>query len=188
MYIECLCRKDNDNLHIPLSNFLSNPFSRIKYGKSKIFMGDIYYIPYYAHIYNVLETGEEYIIMNSSLADDIFVLSLKLQNDITIQKIYSEDKYVLNTVKNIDISKEEVNKKLHLNNQFRKLLLRYKIDLISVKTIYIVIQTFYVQCKTNKLFLVDTISKKVDFKHFKFVEKSFIENYLNDKNIIIKHI
>lgn len=181
MKAECLIRKGAAPQLEVLLNFLKSTAAMIKYGKTVVYEGETYYIPYYRQNYHVQETGETYVFLNSQLSDDIAVYK---ENGSVMTELIEEqvqDCYVLKGKKIEKDAKLEIQKKIKLNRKMRKTSVKYHLEEQPVSTVYLPEQTFYVKGKSNYLFLVDGFLGKVDYRHLEEVKRQFAQNYLNER-------
>ena len=178
MKIECMIRKDAEKPIETLAEFLRKFAAVVKYGRTTIYEGDVYYLPYTLVKYLIRETGETYLFLGSRLADDICVLKEDSGTAVEYLEAEAHPDYVLLPKKGEDIVREEVKRKISLNKKMRKIYARYHFEPTSLRTVYLPEQAFYVKGKSQYFLLVDPLLGKVDYKHLGEVEKRFAENYM----------
>lgn len=176
MEIACISHKETVKAQDILADFLKSFAAVTKYGRTVIYEGDIYYIPYYMLTYRVEETGESYGFLAGMLCEDISVFKLDGDAGIEIDKKTVDETCVLRGEKTEEEVREEVYRKIKLNKRLRKMFRRFHMEEISIQPLYLAEQTFYVKGKSTFLFLVDSFLRKVDFKHLGEVKKRFVEN------------
>lgn len=176
MEIACICHRETGNARDILADFLKSFAAVAKYGRSVIYEGEIYYIPYYMIAYVVKETGEKYGFLAGVLCEDISVFKLDRDAGIEIEQKEVDEAYVLCGTKEKEAVREEVSRKIKLNKRLRKMFMRFHMEEVSIQPVYLAEQTFYVKGKSTFLFLVDNFLRKVDFKHQGEVEKRFVKN------------
>ena len=180
MRIECLQRKNPADGKEILAGFLRSLMAVARYGRTTIYEGDTYYIPYTMVTYLVEETKEQYRFLASEVSEDISVFREDEKNAIELISLETEEKYLVPGTKEETKLLEEVEKKIRLNKKMRKMFKRYHFTMIEIKTIYLPEQTFYGRGKKDNLFLVDQLLQKVDFKNLSSVETCFARNFLNE--------
>ncbi len=176
MEIACICRKEAVRARDILADFLKSFAAVTKYGRTVIYEGEIYYIPCYMLTYQVEETGERYGFLAGALCEDISVFRLDEKSGIETVQREVLDGYVLFGEKTAETVREEVSRKIRLNKRLRKMFMRFHIKEISLRSVYLPEQTFYVKGKSTDLFLVDDFLRKVDFKNAGAVGRRFVEN------------
>lgn len=177
MEILSLERKDTISPTEVLANHLKTFASILKYGKTVIYKGDIYYIPYHMHLYRIQETNELYAFLCSQISEDIFIYKDNEKKQFSTKACEVDEFYVVEAKKDTSTTAEEVNRKISLNNKIRKLKKKYTFLYEGVKSVYLPEQTFYVKGKTETLFAVDLFLSKVDFKHIHCVGDAFMKAY-----------
>lgn len=178
MKIECMVRKDAEKPIETLAGFLKKFGAVVKYGRTTIYEGEMYYLPCTLVKYRIRETGETYIFLGSRLADDICVWKQDSRAAAEILEADAEPDHVLCPKKDEDMVREEVLRKIKLNKKMRKMYAKYHFQETGIHTVYLPEQTFYVQGKSQYLLLVDPLLGKVDYKHLSEVEKRFVQNCL----------
>lgn len=176
MEITCIYQRNTINPQDILADFLKGFAAVTKYGRTIIYKGETYYLPYYMMTWQVEETGEKYGFLAGALCEDISVFRLdeKPEIDILPEEIPAE--YVLTGEKKEEAVRDEISRKIRLNRRLRKMFARFHIRELSLQPVYLPEQTFYGRGKSTYLFLVDNFLRKVDFKHQEAVEKRFVEN------------
>lgn len=182
MKIECLRQTGGKMNREILADFLRTLIAVAKYGRTTIYDGEIYYLPYTMMKYKVKETGEVYTFIASEVSDDVSVYKEEENIRLVLAKEDARPEYVIEGKKNNSELLEEVGKKIQLNKKMRKTFQKYQFDLTEVKTVYLPEQTFYGRGKKEYLFLVDHFLQKVDFKNLLPVEEQFAKNYLKEQN------
>ncbi len=174
--ITCIYQRNTNNPQNILADFLKGFAAVTKYGRTVIYEGETYYLPYYMKTCQVEETGEKYGFLAGVLCEDISVFRLddKAEIDILSEEVPAE--YVLAGEKRKETIRAEISRKIRLNRRLRKMFTRFHIHELSLQPVYLPEQTFYGKGKSTYLFLVDSFLGKVDFKHQKAVEKRFVEN------------
>lgn len=183
MKIECLQRENGRENREILADFLRTLIAVTKYGRTTIYDGDTYYIPYTMVSYHVQETNERYDFIASEISEDVSVYRQDQKNYLKLLTLEADEHYVLQGTRDSELLLEEVEKKIQLNKKMRKMFQKYHFELTTYKTIYLPEQTFYGRGKKDTLFLVDGFLQKVDFKNLPAVEKRFAENYLKSQAI-----
>lgn len=178
MKIACLVRSDADAPLTVLAEFLKKPIAAMKYGKTVIYEGETYYIPYACLTYQIQETGEQYVFLDSRLSEDVSVFRQTDASPIREQEQEAGACRMLDGRKEDEIIRQEIQKKILMNRKMRKLFKKFHFEETQLRTVYLPEQTFYVKGKENYLFLVDNLLGKVDYKHLKDVEMLFADNYL----------
>lgn len=184
MKVECLLRENGRNNREILADFLRTLIAVTKYGRTTIYDGELYYIPYTVISYRVQETGERYDFLASEISEDVSVYKQDENSCLKRQMMEVDEAYVLKGSRDQDCLLEEVEKKIQLNKKMRKMFQKYHFELIEQTTIYLPEQTFYGRGKKDTLFLVDGFLQKVDFKNLPSVEKRFAENYLKEQALL----
>lgn len=178
MKIECLQQKKEIDKKEILANFLRTIVAVAKYGRTTIYEGDIYYVPYTIVSYQVEETKEVYQFITSEVSEDVAVFKQDEKRSIEMVETEADKHYVVDGMRDNDELLEEVEKKIMLNKKMRKMFQKYHFELQEMKTIYLPEQTFYGRGKKDYLFLVDPLLQKVDFKNLSAVEERFAKNYM----------
>lgn len=181
MKIEYLFREEAVRPIEVLAEFLKKVIAVAKYGKTRIFEGDVYYLPYAMLTYQIAETGEKYVFLDSRLCEDVSVFRQGGEHPICIREMQAEEDHVLEAWKTDDTVCEEIEKKIKMNKKMRKMFVKFHFEEMELRTVYLPEQSFYVKGKSEYLFLVDGLLGKVDFKHLQDVEKKFAENYLKSR-------
>lgn len=176
MEITCICHRETVKARDILADFLKSFAAVTKYGRTVIYEGETYYIPYYMLTYQVEETGEKYGFLASALCEDLSVFKLDEKAEIEILQTEVPEQYVLQGKKTEETAREEVSRKIRLNRRLRKMFVRFHINECSLLPVCLPEQTFYVKGKSTNLFLVDDFLRKVDFKHQEVVGRRFVEN------------
>ena len=176
MEIKWISHREAVNARDILADFLKGFVAVAKYGRTVIYEGDAYYLPYQMLTYQVEETGEKYGFLAGMLCEDISFFKLEGKTDIEISSEEVCQAYVLQGEKNEERIREEISRKIKLNKRLRKMFMRFKMRELSFQPVYLREQAFYVKGKSMNLFLVDDFLQKVDFKHLEAVEKRFVEN------------
>lgn len=180
MRIECLERQNPAEGKEILATFLRSMLAVARYGRTTIYEGDIYYIPYTMVTYLVEETKEQYRFLASEVSEDISVFREDGKNAIVFSQKEVEEPYLVPGLKEERQLLEEVERKIKLNKKMRKMFQRYQFTMTEMKTVYLPEQTFYGRGKKDDLFLVDQLLQKVDFKNLDSVERCFAQNYVNE--------
>lgn len=176
MEIVCIGHRENINARDILADFLKGFAAVTKYGRTVIYEGEAYYLPYSMLVYEVEETGEKYGFLAGELCEDIAVFKLGEDTDIEICREEVPESHVLEGRKDEAAVREEITRKIKLNKRLRKMFIRFHMRELSLQTVFLREQTFYVKGKSMNLFLVDSFLRKVDFKNIAEVEKRFVEN------------
>ena len=176
MEITCIGHREPVNARDILADFMKGFAAVTKYGRTVIYEGEDYYLPYYILTYQVEETGEKYGFLAGVLSEDISVFKLGEDTGIEFGRKDAPEAYVLQGEKSKETVREEVSRKIKLNKRLRKMFIRFHMRELSLETVYLRERTFYVKGKSTNLFLVDNFLRKVDFKHLEAVEKRFVEN------------
>lgn len=176
MEIVWISHKENIESKEILADFLKGFLAVTKYGRTVIYEGDAYYLPYQMLTYEVEETGERYGFLSSMLCEDISVFKLDENAGIQIHSGEIPEAYILHGVKTEEMVREEISRKIKLNKRLRKMFARFHMREHSFQAVYLREQSFYGKGKNTDLFLVDDFLRKVDFKHLPAVEKRFVEN------------
>ena len=95
MEITCIYQRNTNNPQNILADFLKGFAAVTKYGRTVIYEGETYYLPYYMKTCQVEETGEKYGFLAGVLCEDISVFRLddKAEIDILSEEVPAE--YVL---------------------------------------------------------------------------------------------
>jgi len=181
MRIECLYREKAAPSIDILAAFLSSFAASVKYGRTVIYDGERYFLPYYRLGYRIVETGEEYIFLNSRLSEEISVFKENGSTSVEIRREDAEDRFILEGGKPEETARQEIEKKIKLNKKMRKMFRKYHFEEQELTTVYIPEDTFYVKGKGEHLFLVDGFLGKVDYRHLGDVKRRFAENYIKSK-------
>lgn len=184
MKIECLQRENGRENREILADFLRTMIAVTKYGRTTIYDGELYYIPYTAVSYYVRETAERYDFIASEISEDVSVYKQDERNCLKLRTLDVDEDYVLQGTRSSGALLEEVEKKIQLNKKMRKMFQKYHFELTEQKTIYLPEQTFYGRGKKDTLFLVDGFLQKVDFKNLPSVENRFAENFLKTQSLL----
>lgn len=176
MEIAYINHKETVNARDILADFLKTFAAVTKYGRTVIYEGEDYYLPYYLLTYQTEETGEVYGFLSGILCEDISVFKLGENTDIEICRRETPEAYVLWGEKTEEAVRKEVSRKIKLNKRMRKMFIRFHMNELSLQAVYLKEKTFYVKGKSTNLFLVDNFLRKVDFKQLKAVKKRFVEN------------
>lgn len=178
MRIECLIRDESTPQKEILADFLKGFAAVMKYGRTVIYEGESYYLPYYRLVYRIAETGEEYVFLNSRLSEEVSVFKENGSAPVSIRKTEAADCFVLEGKKEEEAARQEIEKKIRLNKKMRKMFLKYHLEEQAFTTVYLPEQTFYVKGKAEYLFLVDGFLGKVDYRHLEAVKRRFAANYM----------
>lgn len=176
MEITCISHKETVNARDILADFLKSFAAVTKYGRTVIYDGEDYYLPYYLLACQIEETGERYGFLAGVLCEDISVFKMVEDTDIEDSLREVPEDYVLQGEKQKDAVREEISRKIRLNKRLRKMSVHYHMRELSLEMVYLREKTFYVKGKSMYLFLVDDFLRKVDFKHLGAVKKRFLEN------------
>lgn len=176
MEIVCISHRNVINPRDILADFLRGFVAVTKYGRTVIYEGDAYYLPYQMLTFQVEETGEQYGFLAGMLCEDISVFKLEENTGIEICGKEVSGEYVLQGKKTKERVREEIFRKIKLNKRLRKMFAHFTIKELSFCPVYLREQAFYVKGRSMNLFLVDDFLQKVDFKHLEAVEKRFAEN------------
>lgn len=177
MKIECLQCENTGNGKEILAAFLRSFAAVARYGRTTIYEGDVYYIPYSMIPYHVEETGETYVFIASEVSEDISVYKQDGNNQIGLSPQEADPDFVLSGDGRQTELPGEVEKKIRMNRKMRKIFSRYHVVRGKIRTVYLMEQTFYGRGKSEFLFLVDPILQKVDFRNLHRVEERFAEQY-----------
>ena len=178
MKIECLQQKKKIDPKEILANFLRTILAVARYGRTTIYEGDIYYVPYTTVSYQVEETKEIYQFITSKVSEDVAVFKQDEKRSIEMVTMDADEHYIVDGTRGNEELLEEVEKKIRLNKKMRKMFQKYHFKLQEIKTVYLPEQTFYGRGKKDYLFLVDPLLQKVDFKNLSAVEERFAKNYI----------
>lgn len=178
MKITCMIRKDAERPIETLAGFLKKTPAVMKYGRTTIYEGDVYYLPYTMVVYQIQETKETYIFLGSRLSDDICVFRKDERMTVEVLDQEADENGILLPGKEEEDVQEEVLRKIQLNKKMRKLYQTYHFRQTALGTVYLPEHAFYVKGKKEYLLLVDPLLGKVDYKHLEAVERRFAENYL----------
>lgn len=176
MEIACVSHKETVNARDILADFLKSFAAVTKYGRTVIYEGEDYYLPYYLFTCQIEETGERYGFLAGVLCEDISVFKMGADADIEDSLREVPEACVLQGEKQREAVREEISRKIKLNKRLRKMSMRYHMRELSLEMVYLKEKAFYVKGKSTYLFLVDDFLRKVDFKHLEAVEKRFVEN------------
>ena len=178
MKIECMQQKKEIDKKEILANFLRTIVAVARYGRTTIYEGDTYYVPYTIVSYQVEETKEIYRFITSEVSEDVAVFRQDEKKVIEMVETEADERYVVEGMRSNEELLEEVEKKIRLNKKMRKMFQKYHFELQEIKTVYLPEQTFYGRGKKDYLFLVDPLLQKVDFKNLSAVEERFAKNYM----------
>ncbi len=181
MKITYMLRKDAEKPLETLAGFLKKAAAVMKYGRTTIYEGDIYYLPYAMVEYRIEETKEVYVFLGSRISDDICVFRKDERAAVELLDEEADEAYILPPQKEEADVQEEVIRKIWLNRKMRKLYRKYHFEQAALRTVHLPEQAFYVKGKSEYLLLVDPLLEKVDYKHLSQVEKRFAENYLKSR-------
>lgn len=179
MKIACILRSDGEAKPLQvLAEFLKKPVASIKYGKTVIYEGETYYIPYAMLTYQIKETKEQYVFLDSRISEDVLVFRQTYTDSVKIQEQDADGSRILAGQRSDEVIRQEIQKKIIMNRKMRKLFKKLHFEEQKLQTVYLPEQSFYVKGKTEYLFLVDSLLEKVDYKHLRDVETRFAKNFL----------
>lgn len=178
MKIECLRREDAEDGREILAAFLRTLGAVARYGRMTVYEGDIYYVPYAMVPYYVEETGETYVFIVSEVSEDISVYKQDGRNQVVLSVLEADPDYILDGTGVKEELLQEVEKKIRMNRKMRKLFSRYHVTRGQMRTVYLAERVFYGRGRDDRLFLVDMLLQKVDFRNLHQVEEKFANNYL----------
>lgn len=181
MKITYLIRKDAEKPLETLAGFLKKAAAVMKYGRTTIYEGDVYYLPYTMVEYRIEETKEVYIFLGSRISDDICVFRKDKRTPMELLDGETDEAYILSPKKEETEVQEEVIRKIRLNRKMRKMYRKYHFEQAALRTVYLPEQAFYVKGRSKYLLLVDPLLGKIDYKHLDQIEKKFAENYLKGR-------
>ena len=134
MKIECLQRENGRENREILADFLGTMIAVTKDGRTTIYDGELYYIPYTAVSYYVRETAERYDFIASEISEDVSVYKRDEQNCLELRTLDVDEDYVLQGTRSSGALLEEVEKKIQLNKKMRKMFQKYVLQAISEGT------------------------------------------------------
>ncbi|MDD3260816.1 MAG: hypothetical protein PHU79_02730 [Oscillospiraceae bacterium] len=178
MELECLTLKNAGEPLQILADFLKTMVAVMKYGKTVIYRGEVFYIPCYLFTFEIPKTKEIYLILQSALCESTAFFSAK--SGACQEPQTCDQRCVLQFHKTQEKAAEEMKRKIQLNRKMRQMFRKYRPVQKSAACVYVPEHSFYVKGKQNHLFLVDPLLGKVDFANLPEAEARFAENYLAD--------
>lgn len=172
MRLECLAREGGNDPKLVLADFLRTPLARIRYGRSTIYTGETYYIPYYRIALESPRESHPFIFLASAVKDDVAVC--KADSSLRRSEEEADGQFVLDVKKDPLPVRREIEKKIKMNRRLRKSFARAAFSERDMRLVYVAEPSFLVQCRTYRIFLVDPLTEKVDFRHLAPVEERFL--------------
>ncbi len=176
-----LARKNGKDPIKILSAFLSTVPAILKYGRTRIYPDDTYYIPYRRKIFRVRETGEEFQFLCSCVSENIAVMALPGSSsgqNFALETRELPAGNLINATRSTEDTDREIQQQMQLDHTIRKVLRRCHLEESVADQVYIAEPTFCVRGKSDYIFLVDPVSEKVDFSNFDPVQKIIAQQYL----------
>ena len=107
MKIECLQQKKEIDKKEILASFLRTIVAVARYGRTTIYEGDTYYVPYTIVSYQVEETKEIYRFITSEVSEDVAVFRQDEKKVIEMVETEADERYVVEGVRgNEELLKE----------------------------------------------------------------------------------
>lgn len=172
MWLDCLaCDAPKDPMLV-LADFLRTPLARLRYGKATIYSGDRYFVPYYMATLDAAREKDACLFLGGALHEDVCVC--RPGPSLSVRKTECDESYVLEPCREANLVRREIEKKIQMNRKLRRTYGRCRIAEREMKLVYVSRPSFLVKCRKYRMFIVDPLTEKVDFRHLPSVESRFV--------------
>lgn len=160
-----------------LTNFFKKWIVTFKYGKTKVFSSDIYYLPFYQVNYGKQDSNNIFLI--NAISKEVSAVTNEMFRKFDIvQGEFTEN--VLEYKIDENKIEEALIDRLKFNRKTFKLYRDKNNKITNKKIVYYPIYVFYIKNKKYDISLIDGITGEIDFKNKCYIQQKL---FIDDKKV-----